>query len=63
MYNRIKDLSDVDNYSKESYTTFYKWSEFFNDVKFIDSCAEIIKGLIFRVVLLQSYINHLDNKM
>jgi hypothetical protein len=60
MYNRIKDLSDVDNYSKEFIQTFYKWSEFFNDKNSLLLSSEIIKGLFGELFLLQSYIDNLE---
>jgi hypothetical protein len=59
MYNRIKDLLDVDNYSKEFIQTFYKWSEFFNDKNSLLLSSEIIKGLFGELFLLQSYIDNL----
>ena len=60
MYNRIKDLSDVENYSKEFIQTFYKWSEFFNDKNSSLHSLEIIKGLFGELFLLQSYIDNLE---
>ncbi|WP_029271666.1 PD-(D/E)XK motif protein [Flavobacterium sp. KJJ] len=60
MYNRIKDLSDVNYYSKEFIQTFYKWNEFFNDMNsFLLSC-ENIKGLFGELFLLQSYIDNME---
>lgn len=60
MYNRIKDLSDVADYSKEFIQTFYKWSEFFNDRNSFLLSFEIIKGLFGELFLLQFYIDNSD---
>lgn len=59
MYNTIKDLSDVHEYSKEFIQTFYKWSEFFNDQNSFLLSFEIIKGLFGELFLLQFYIDNL----
>lgn len=60
MYNRIKELSHVDDYSKEFIQTFYKWSEFFNDKNSFLLSSEIIKGLFGELFLLQFYIDNLQ---
>ena len=60
MYNRIKEFSHVDDYSKEFIQTFYKWSEFFNDKNSFLLSFEIIKGLFGELFLLQFYIDNLQ---
>lgn len=58
MYNRIKDFSDVDDYSKEFILTFYKWNEFFNEKNSFQLSQQSIKGLFGELFLLQSYIDN-----
>lgn len=60
MYNRIKDLLDVNDYSKEFIQTFYKWSEFFNDMNSFLLSFENIKGLFGELFLLQFYIDNMQ---
>lgn len=58
MYNRIKDYSYVDDYSKEFILTFYKWNEFFNDKNSFLLSHQIVKGLFGELFLLQFYIDN-----
>jgi len=60
MYNRIKDLLDVNDYSKEFIQTFYQWSEFFNDPNSFLLSSENIKGLFGELFLLQFYIDNME---
>ncbi|BFM43257.1 hypothetical protein CFS9_18980 [Flavobacterium sp. CFS9] len=60
MYNRIKDLLDVNDYSKEFIQTFYKWSEFFNDTNLFLLSSANIQGLFGELFLLQSYIDNME---
>ena len=58
MYNRIKDLSNVDEYSREFIQTFYKWSEFFSDKNSSLLSSKIIKGLFGELILLRFYLDN-----
>ena len=56
LYQRIKLMTDVDEYSKELILTFYKWSEFFED-KISDRLSENqIKGLFGELIVLRSLV-------
>lgn len=57
LYQRIKDISVVNEYSKEFIYTFYKWSEFFEDKKSDRLSELIIKGMIGELLILKSLVN------
>jgi len=57
LYHRIKDISAINESTKEFIQTFYKWSNFFEDKK-SDLLPEIvIKGLIGELLVLKTYIH------
>lgn len=56
MYNRIKDIAEVEEYSKEFIQTFYKWSEFFSDKLSNLLSSEIIKGLFGELIMLKAFV-------
>lgn len=57
MYQRIKDIPKVNEYSKEFINTFYKWSEFFEDKQSELLPEIIIKGLIGELLVLKDLIS------
>lgn len=57
LYQRIKNISLVDEYSKEFIHTFYKWSEFFEDKRSELLSENIIKGLFGEILFLQTLID------
>jgi hypothetical protein len=57
LYQRIKDISEVPEYSKEFISTFHKWSEFFEDKKSELLPEEVIKGLLGELLFLKFLIN------
>ena len=57
LYQRIKDVTIVDEYSKEFIHTFYKWSEFFDDKKSELLSENIIKGLFGEVLFLKELVD------
>jgi hypothetical protein len=57
MYHRIKDITDVGDYSREFVQTFFRWSEFFEDKRFNTLSEEIIKGVFGELLVLKSLIN------
>ncbi len=57
LYQRIKDISIIDQYSKEFIHTFYKWSEFFDDKKSELLSEDIIKGLFGEVLFLKELVD------
>jgi hypothetical protein len=56
MYNRIKDIEEVEDYSNEFIQTFYKWSEFFSDKMSNLLSSEIIKGLFGELLMLKAFV-------
>lgn len=56
LYQRIKRISNVNEYSKELIHTFYKWSEFFDDRKSDLLSEEAIRGLFGELLILKSLI-------
>lgn len=60
MYNRIKDLSNVDEYSREFIQAFYKWSEFFSDKNSLLLSSKILKGLFGELIILRFYLDSQD---
>jgi len=56
MYNRIKDVEDIEEYSNEFIQTFYKWSEFFSDKLSNLLSTEIIKGLFGELIMLKTFV-------
>lgn len=61
MYNRIKDLFEVEEFSREFIQIFYKWSDFFSDKDSLLLSTNSLKGLFGELVLLQSYLDSLDS--
>ena len=56
MYNRIKDIIEVEEYCNEFIQTFYKWSEFFSDKLSNLLSSEIIKGLFGELLMLKAFV-------
>ncbi|WP_345955278.1 PD-(D/E)XK motif protein [Mucilaginibacter sp. PAMB04168] len=56
LYQKIKDISDVDVYSRELIKAFYKWSGFFDDKLSDRISADIIKGLFGELTILKSLV-------
>lgn len=56
IYQRIYQLTDVDEYSKIFIQMFYKWSEFFDDRKSEKLSQDIIKGLFGELFVLKTLI-------
>lgn len=56
IYQRIYQISDVNEYSKIFIQMFYKWSEFFDDKKSEKLSIDIIKGLFGELFILKSLI-------
>jgi hypothetical protein len=56
LYQRIKDISLINEYSKEFIQSFYKWSEFFEDKKSELLSENIIKGLFGEILYLKLLI-------
>jgi len=53
LYLRVKDVSDVDTYSKVFIQTFHKWSEFFHDQESDRLSQDVIKGLFGELFVLK----------
>lgn len=60
LYHKIKQISNVNEYSKELVQTFYKWSEFFDDRKSDLLSEEAIKGLFGELLVLKILIMERD---
>jgi hypothetical protein len=58
LYYRIKNISNVDEYSRELIHAFYKWSEFFEEKKSDRLSIETVKGLIGELIVLRSLIKN-----
>jgi hypothetical protein len=56
LYHGIKNLSEVDEYSKHFIQAFYRWSEFFEDKKSDLHSEDAIKGLIGELLVLKLLI-------
>lgn len=56
LYQRIYQLTDVDEYSKIFIQMFYKWSEFFDDKKSEKLSQDVIKGLFGELFVLKEQI-------
>jgi hypothetical protein len=56
LYQKIKDIADVDVYSRELIKAFYKWSGFFDDKLSDRISADIIKGLFGELAVLRSLV-------
>lgn len=56
LYNKIKNITDVDEYGKEFIQTFYKWTEFFSDQNSFKMSDETIKGLFGELLVLRQFI-------
>jgi hypothetical protein len=56
LYQGIKSISQVDEYSNHFIQAFYRWSEFFEDKKSDSLSEEAIRGLIGELLILKSLI-------
>jgi len=56
MYNGIKEIAQVDEYSNHFIEAFYRWSEFFEELKSDLLSEDSIKGLIGELLVLKSLI-------
>jgi hypothetical protein len=69
LYNKIKGIGEIKQYSSELLQSFYKWSEFFDEQPFDRLSEENIKGLFGEVLVLNqlleesssSYVNDILN--
>jgi hypothetical protein len=61
IYQRIYQISDVDEYSKIFIHMFYKWSEFFDDKKSEKLSIDIIKGLYGELFVLKSLLKETNS--
>ena len=57
LYQRIKGIALVNEYSKEFFQTFYKWSEFFQDKRSEFLSENVIKGLFGEVLILKRLVD------
>ncbi len=53
LYNGIKDISQIDEYSNHFIQAFYRWSEFFEDKKSDLLSEDAIKGLMGELLVLK----------
>ena len=60
LYHRIKSMTNVDLYAGELINTYYKWSEFFSDIKSDRLSSDIIKGIFGELIVLKTLL--LDTK-
>jgi hypothetical protein len=60
LYQGIKNLTQVDDYSKYFIHSFYRWSEFFDDKPSEILSEDIIKGIIGELLILKLLIKEPD---
>jgi len=60
IYGRIYDMADAGIYSSELISTFYKWSEFFNDKTTFRLSEETIRGIFSELIVLKDFIVETD---
>jgi len=56
IYNKVCYRNEAKVYSEELITTFYKWSEFFNDKDTMRLSEETIRGIFGELIVLREYI-------
>lgn len=57
LYQVIKDLTVIDEYTRDFIDTFNKWSEFFEDISSTDLSKDSIKGIFGELFVLQNILN------
>jgi predicted cupin superfamily sugar epimerase len=56
LYHRIKAMTNADLYAGELINTYYKWSEFFSDIKSDRLSIDIIKGIFGELIVLKNLL-------